>query len=54
VETGKGGASHQMSSNGIFSSENPQKATAEQGKQQAFEMAERAVNFIEAWKKAKK
>jgi len=53
-ETGKGGASHQMSSNGIFSSANPKKATSEQGKEQAFRMAERAAKFIEAWKKAKR
>jgi creatinine amidohydrolase/Fe(II)-dependent formamide hydrolase-like protein len=53
-ETGKEGASHQMSSNGIFSSESPKGATKEQGEKQAFRMADRAVKFIEAWKKAKK
>ena len=53
-ETGKGGASREMSSNGIFSSVNPSVATREQGEKQAFRMADRAVKFIEAWKKAKK
>jgi creatinine amidohydrolase len=53
-ETGKGGASHQMSSNGIFSSESPAEATKERGEKQALRMADRAVKFIEAWKKAKK
>jgi creatinine amidohydrolase len=53
-ETKKEGASHQMSSNGIFSSESPIKATKEQGEKEAKRMADRAVKFIEAWKKAKK
>lgn len=53
-ETNKGGASHQISSNGIFSSESPKDATKEQGEKHAFRMADRAVKFIEAWKKAKK
>ncbi|MFC2163364.1 creatininase family protein [Acidobacteriota bacterium] len=53
-ETKKDGASHQISSNGIFSSESPKGATKEQGEKQAFRMADRAVKFIEAWKKTKK
>jgi creatinine amidohydrolase len=53
-ETNKGGASHEMSNNGIFASVNPKDATKEQGEKQAFRMADRAVKFIEAWKKAKK
>jgi creatinine amidohydrolase len=53
-ETKKEGASHEMSSNGIFASVNPKTATREQGEKQALRMADRAVKFIEAWKKAKK
>lgn len=53
-ETKKGGASRQISSNGIFASESPIDATKEQGEKQAYRMADRAVKFIEAWKKADK
>jgi len=53
-ETNKGGASRQISSNGIFSSESPREATRELGERQAMRMADRAVQFIEAWKKAQK
>ncbi len=53
-ETKKDGASHQITSNGVFSSESPKGATKELGEKQALRMAERAVKFIEAWKKAKK
>ena len=51
-ETGKGGASHQLSSNGVWSFLDPRQATAEQGRQEVEEMVERAVKFIQAWKKA--
>ena len=52
-ETGKGGASHQISSNGIWSFEDPKEATEARGKKAAETMAEDAVTFIVAWKKIK-
>lgn len=52
-ETGKGGASHQISSNGIWSFEDPKKATKERGKKAAEAMVNDAVKFIEAWKQIK-
>jgi len=53
-ETGKGGASHQLSSNGVWSFLDPRKATAEQGQKEVEQMVDRAVRFIQAWKKAQK
>jgi len=53
VETKKGGASHELSSNGIWSFEDPALATKERGERAAESMADYAVNFIEAWKKVK-
>ena len=52
VETGKEGASHQLSSNGIWSFEDPKLATAEYGKEQVDGAVEAAVAFIEAWRQA--
>jgi len=52
-ETHKGGASHEISSNGIYSTEDPKKSTPELGKKEALRMVESAVAFINAWKKAK-
>jgi len=52
-ETHKGGASHEISSNGIYSTEDPKKSTPELGEKQALRMVESAVAFINAWKKAK-
>lgn len=49
-ETGKGGASQQISSNGIWSFEDPKKATKERGEKAAEYMVKDAVNFIKAWK----
>lgn len=52
-ETHKGGASHEISSNGIYSTADPKESKPELGEKQAIRMVERAVKFIEAWKKAK-
>jgi creatinine amidohydrolase len=54
VETKKGGASHELSSNGIWSLSDPNKATKERGEKQVKGMVSYAVKFIEAWKQAKK
>jgi len=54
VETKKGGASHELYSNGIWSFSDPKKATKERGEKQVKGMADYAVKFIEAWKKVKK
>ncbi len=53
VETKKGGASHEISSNGIWSFEDPALATQERGEKAAERMADFAVKFIEAWKQIK-
>ena len=53
-ETKKGGASHELSSNGIWSFSDPKEATKERGEKQVKGMADYAVKFIEAWKKTKK
>ena len=52
VETGKGGASHELSSNGIWSLSDPKTATAERGEREVTAMVDAAVKLIEAWKKA--
>lgn len=52
VETRKGGASHELSSNGVWSMGDPGRATAEIGSREAEAMAARAVKFIETWKQA--
>jgi len=54
VETKKGGASHELSSNGIWSLSDPKKATKERGEKQVEGMVSYAVKFIEAWRQAKK
>jgi creatinine amidohydrolase/Fe(II)-dependent formamide hydrolase-like protein len=54
VETKKGGASHELSSNGIWSLSDPKKATKERGEKQVEGMVSYAVKFIEVWKQAKK
>jgi len=51
-ETGKGGASHELSSNGVWSFNDPREATREIGERTVEGMVSRAVAFIEAWKKA--
>ncbi len=52
-KTGKRGASHELSSNGIWSFSDPRKATKERGFETVNKMVEKAVKFIETWKKAK-
>jgi creatinine amidohydrolase/Fe(II)-dependent formamide hydrolase-like protein len=54
VETKKGGASHEISSNGIWSSGDPKRATKERGERIVKNMVDGAVKFIEVWKKAGK
>ncbi len=53
-ETKKGGASHELSSNGVWSLSDPKKATKEIGEETVNRMVEQAVKFIEAWKQTKK
>jgi creatinine amidohydrolase/Fe(II)-dependent formamide hydrolase-like protein len=53
-ETKKGGASHELSSNGIWSTGDPKKATKERGEKTVNAMVDSAVKFIDAWKKTKK
>ncbi len=50
--TGKGGASHEFSSNGVWSLNDLRKATAEYGKERTDAMVDAAVSFIEAWRRA--
>ncbi len=52
VETRKGGASHEISSNGIWSTGDPKRATKDRGERAVLRMVDWAVKFIEAWKKA--
>ena len=54
VETKKGGASHELSSNGVWSFSHPNTATEDIGRTSVKRMVENAVKFIEAWKKTKK
>jgi creatinine amidohydrolase len=54
AETKKGGASHDLSSNGIWSTGDPKRATAERGEKTVTAMVNSAVKFIEAWKKTQK
>lgn len=49
-ETGKGGASHQISSNGVWSFSDPKEAKKEIGEQFIIQKVESAVNLIESWK----
>ena len=48
----KGGDSHNLSSNGIWSLDNPKEATSEIGRIYVMKEVDRVVSFIEAWKKA--
>ena len=54
AETKKGGASHEISSNGIWTFGDPRKATRELGEETVGRMVNNAVSFIEAWKKVEK
>jgi len=49
VETGKGGASHELTNNGIWTLRDPKTATADEGKIMIQRLVERAVTFIKAW-----
>jgi creatinine amidohydrolase/Fe(II)-dependent formamide hydrolase-like protein len=49
-ETGKGGASHELSSNGVWSFSHPNTASRELGERDVNRMVENAVKFIEIWK----
>ena len=53
AETKKGGASNELSSNGVWSLRDPRAAKAEIGKEMIQDMVDRAVKFIEAWNKAR-
>jgi len=50
----KGGASHELSNNGIWSFSDPKAATKGIGQKHVEELTENAVRFIEAWKLAKR
>lgn len=52
-ETKKGGASQDLSSNGIWSFNDFNSTTKEMGQKKVEKMVEAAVKFIEAWKLAK-
>jgi creatinine amidohydrolase len=54
VETGKDGASHQLSDNGIWTFGDPTKANKKLGQQKIEKAVDLAVQFIEAWKQVKK
>jgi creatinine amidohydrolase len=49
-DTKKGGASDELSSNGIWSFSDPRSATAEIGERNFVRMTQNAVRFVEAWK----
>jgi len=51
AHTQKGGASHQISSNGVWSFADPKDATEQLGQKTVDHMVNLAVNFINAWKK---
>ncbi len=48
--TRKGGASHELSSNGVWSFSDPRSATAEIGELTFARLTQNAVRFVEAWK----
>jgi len=48
-ETGKGGASHQFSSNGVWSFNHPNTATKDLGEKEVQHMVKKSVKFIKAW-----
>jgi creatinine amidohydrolase len=51
-ETGKGNATHQMTSNGVYSSNDPNDASVEYGQPIVDEIVNNAVSLIEAWRTA--
>lgn len=50
-ESGKGAASHQISSNGVFTTGDLAESSAAQGKSRFDNLVEGAVRFIEEWKR---
>lgn len=54
AETKKGGASAELSGNGVWCLDDPRSAKAEIGETIVRRMVDQAVRFIEAWKLAKK
>jgi creatinine amidohydrolase len=54
TETKKGGASHELSSNGVWCLSDPKAAKPEIGEKIIRAQVDQAVKFIEAWKKATK
>jgi creatinine amidohydrolase len=52
AETGKGGASDELSSTGVWTLGDPAKATAAQGSETVGRFVDRAVRFIHAWQQA--
>jgi creatinine amidohydrolase len=52
AETGKGGASDELSSTGVWTLGDPGTATAEQGRETVDRYVDRAVRFIQAWQQA--
>jgi creatinine amidohydrolase len=54
AETKKGGASHELSTNGVWSLNSPKEATAEIGQKTVEAMVGKAAKFIDAWRAAEK
>ena len=52
-KTKKGGASHELSSNGIWSFSDVKKSSADKGKKKVDSYVDQAVKFIETWKMVK-
>ena len=52
--TGPAFCSREMSNNGVFTSGDPNNATAERGKKRVERFVKAAVKFIEEWKKIAK
>ena len=53
-ETKKGGASHEISSNGIWSFHDPKSATVDIGRNAIDKLVKKAIKFIETWKQTDK
>jgi len=53
ADTKKGGASNELSSNGIWTLKDPRTATADKGKTLTQDLVDKAVKFIESWEKTK-
>ena len=53
-ETGKGGSSREISSNGVWSESDPSESNAELGEKLVMAWVNAAVKFIDAWKLVKR